>query len=386
MERRNTEESMDTNQSAHSAAHTSPQFDQSAAQVTPRSVLFRKEREASWQELEDIVRRVQNKSLSTLDDRDLQRLPLLYREAMNSLSVARATALDRSLVHYLEALCAQSYLAIYGARRPSRRMLWALFVAIPLEIRKASRELLLAILFFAAGIAVAWALVDRDPQWFHVFVSPQMAGGRTPWASTEALQNTLYETQQKSGDALSVFASFLFTNNARVGMLAFSLGFLLGIPAALLLFYNGLLLGGFLSLFASRGLLIPFLGWLLPHGVPEIFAVLLCGGAGFLMGRALLLPGPLLRTEALRNAGLRASLIVTGAIFLFAYAALFEGFFRQLIVDDLLRFLVAALQCLLLLWWFRLSHQQEQKDLVAQSFEQETSPLSLQNTASGNRT
>lgn len=358
---------MDTNQSPTSSAPSAP-----------RSVQFRKEREASWRELEDIVQRVQNKSLSSLDDRDLQRLPLLYREAMNSLSVARATALDRLLVRYLEALCAQSYLAIYGARRPSRRMLWALFVAVPSEIRKASRELLLAILFFAAGIAVAWSLVDRDPQWFHVFVSPQMAAGRTPWATTESLQNTLYESRQKSGDALSVFASFLFTNNARVGLLAFSLGFLLGIPAAILLFYNGLVLGGFLSLFASRGLLIPFLGWLLPHGVPEIFAVLLCGGAGFLMGRALLLPGPLLRTEALRNAGLRASLIVTGAIFLFAYAALFEGFFRQLIVDDVLRFLVALLQCLLLLWWFYLSQKQEQKDLAAENFEQEPQTWSLQ--------
>ncbi|MCB9640524.1 MAG: stage II sporulation protein M [Myxococcales bacterium] len=340
-------------------------------QAVPRSVLFRKERESSWQELEDIVAQVQRKSLSALDDHELHRLPILYREAINSLSVARATALDRSLIQYLEALCAQSYLVIYGSRRPARRMLWALFVAVPNQIRKSTRELFLATLFFALGITVAWSLTDRDPQWFHVFVNKQMSAGRTPWASTESLRNSLYHAQEdKSG--LSVFASFLFTNNARVGMLAFSLGFLLGIPAALLLFYNGLVLGAFFSVFASRGLLVPFLGWLLPHGIPEIFAVLLCGGAGFLMGRALLLPERYRRTEALRNAGLKASLIVVGAIFLFAYAAIFEGFFRQLIVDDVMRFLLATLQILLLLWWFRIARRQEQRDLAAENFEMET--------------
>jgi uncharacterized membrane protein SpoIIM required for sporulation len=339
------------------------------ASIQPRSVAFRKEREASWRELEDLLTDLQRASLASLDDQALQRLPILYREAINSLSVARATALDRALILYLEALCAQAYLAIYGSRKPFSRLLWALFVAIPNQIREVARQIWLAVFFFGLGIAVAWSLTARDPQWFHVFVAPSMASGRTPWASTEFLRRSLYEEKKKSSDILSVFSSFLFTNNARVALLAFALGFLLGIPAAIVLFYNGLVLGAFLYLFASRGLFIPLLGWLLPHGIPEIFAILLCGGAGFLLGKAILLPGRLRRSEALRKAGLRSSLIVAGSVCLLAYAALIEGFFRQLVVDDIARFTMAALQLLLLFGWFRLAMRPHHRKIAEETLE-----------------
>ena len=41
---------------------------------------------------------------------------MLYRAALSSLSVARATSLDQALIDYLEALCARAYFFVYGAR------------------------------------------------------------------------------------------------------------------------------------------------------------------------------------------------------------------------------------------------------------------------------
>ena len=87
------------------------------------------------------------------------------------------------------------------------------------------------------------------------------------------------------------FASFLFTHNAEVGLMAFALGFVAGVPTALLLFGNGLTLGAFSALFFSRGLGLAYLGWLLPHGVVELTAAVLCGGAGFALARGVLFPG-----------------------------------------------------------------------------------------------
>ena len=151
------------------------------------------------------------------------------------------------------------------------------------------------------------------------------------------------------GTGLSVFASFLFVHNAGIGIMAFALGVAAGIPTALLLFTNGLMLGAFLQLYADRGLLFELCGWLLPHGIPEIGAVILCGAAGLHIGRAVVLPGQLRVREALAAAGRRAAMVVAGAVVLFAIAGVLEGFFRQLIVNDTARYVLAAFNAC---WFF----------------------------------
>jgi uncharacterized membrane protein SpoIIM required for sporulation len=114
-----------------------------------------------------------------------------------------------------------------------------------------------------------------------------------------------------------------------------------------------------LAIYAERGLLVPMLGWLLPHGVPEIGAVLLCGAAGLHIGRALTLPGRLSVRDALRVAGRRAAIVVAGTVVLFAIAALVEGLFRQLVKDDALRFALAAFNFAWLLTWLAWSGRKQ---------------------------
>lgn len=322
--------------------------------MEPRSVAFRKKREESWNELEHMVERARRRGLKALDERELYLLPVRYREAISSLSVARNTALDRALIQYLEALCAKAYIVIYGSRRPTRRFFRSIFVAVPQAIRSLFREFWMSVALFLLGVFVAWTLVNSDPEWFHSFMPAAMSQGRDPWASTETLKKTLYsETKkEKQNGRLSVFASYLFTHNARVGIFCFALGIALGIPTALLLFYNGLILGAFIALFASRGLLIPVLGWLLPHGVPEITAILLSGAAGLTIAKAMMFPDGMTRTTALKVAGQRAAMVMVGAVLLFLIAAFFEGYFRQLVTEDNVRLSVAAANLLVMSSWF----------------------------------
>ena len=70
---------------------------------------FRKGREEGWRELEDMVRRVERRGVHSLSLDELQRLPILYRAALSSLSVARTIALDRNLLLYLENLALRAY-------------------------------------------------------------------------------------------------------------------------------------------------------------------------------------------------------------------------------------------------------------------------------------
>ena len=81
-----------------------------------KSSEFRKGREASWRELEDLVGRVERRGVRALSLAELLRLPILYRAALSSLSVARTIALDRNLLLYLESVALRSFLAVYGPR------------------------------------------------------------------------------------------------------------------------------------------------------------------------------------------------------------------------------------------------------------------------------
>ena len=110
----------------------------------------------------------------------------------------------------------------------------------------------------------------------------------------------------------------------------------------ILLFYNGLILGVLAGLYQSRGLGPDFWAWVLPHGVTELLAIVLCGGAGLHLAFAIIQPGRYGRLHALGRAGREASLVVLGAVLMFAVAGLIEGFFRQLVHDMTARYALAA--------------------------------------------
>lgn len=307
-----------------------------------KSYEFRREREATWAELEVLVARVERQGITALAEEELRRLPLLYRGALSSLSVARAISLDKNLLTYLEGLVARAYVCVYSPRRRFVAEALAFFARrFPELVVGMRRALLVSAALLLAGTGVGLALTLLDPERFYSLVSPSMAGGRGPTSSREELAAILRQGSEGSGD-LTVFASFLFTHNARIGLSCFALGFLAGIPVLLLVFVNGLSLGAMLAIHAQKGLTVDFLAWILPHGVTELFAVCLCGAAGLRVGQSLLFPGRRRRIDSVAESGREAGAVVVGAVLLFFLAALVEGYFRQLVHGALPRFAVAA--------------------------------------------
>jgi len=308
-----------------------------------KSTQFRKEREGAWRELERLVQRAEKTGVRSLPAQQVARLPLLYRATLSSLSVARAISLDRNLVDYLESLCARAYFCVYGTTRSLGNAVSGFFgERFPAAVRRYRWHMAMAALFLVLGTVVGQVLVARDPDWYYVFVDEGLANGRDPAATTEFLRHTLYDGGDRSTARLGAFASFLFTHNARVGMFAFALGFVAGIPVYLLLFSTGLMLGAFGALYASRGLGVAIWGWLLPHGVTELSAVVLCGGAGLILAQALVFPGRHTRLQNLAIRGREAGVIVLGAVAMLLVAGLLEGFFRQMVRSDVVRYLVAT--------------------------------------------
>lgn len=307
-----------------------------------KSAAFRAEREASWRELEGLVARMERSGVRALSARELARLPSLYRAALSSLSVARAISLDRNVLDYLEALSGRAYLCVYGTRRHLREALADFFVRrFPRAVRAHAWHVAIAAALLVLGAVTGFGLTTADPERFYAFVDPAYAQGRGPASSTESLREVLYGGKDAAG-LLKTFAMFLFQHNARIGLAAFAVGFAGAVPTALLLFSNGLVLGAFGALYAGRGLSVDFWGWLLPHGVTELTAVVLCGAAGLALGQALLFPGREERLAGLARRGREAGVVALGAVALFFAAGLVEGIFRQLVHSVPVRYAVAA--------------------------------------------
>lgn len=312
------------------------------AELTLKSHRFRAEREADWRRLETLLARVEKGGARRLSKDELVEMPVLYRQALSSLSVARAISLDHQLVVYLESLCTRAYFFVYGVRTRPLERLAAFFVRDwPLAIQRLWRETLVAGGLFVIGAVVAFVLVQRDADWFDNFIPKQLAEGRDPTASTAALRDTLYH-KLDGHEAFSVFATFLFTHNAQVSLFAFALGFMLCLPTAALVLFNGCTFGALMAVFASRGLGLNLFGWLMIHGATEIFAVTLAGAAGFHIGWSVAFPGARRRVDAAVDAGRQAAVVMGGVVVMLMVAGLLEGFARQLIQDDVARLSIAG--------------------------------------------
>lgn len=298
---------------------------------------FRAAHGTEWQRLDDLITRVEKRSVRALADDDILALPLLYRSALSCLSIARETSLDRSLVIYLEQLCMRAYFQLYGVPTSLWRQLGDFFrTGWPNAVADLWRETLICLILTAAGAIASYVLVSSDASWFYSIMPDAMAGGRDPSASAAMLRATIYGPQE--GSALATFAAYLFTHNSQIAIFAFALGFAFAMPSALLLVYNGMMLGAMIAVFANKGLSFGFIGWLTIHGTTELFAIMIAGACGIRIGTAVAFPGRDARTEAAARAGRSTAIAMAGVVCMLLVAGVLEGIGRQTIQSDALRY------------------------------------------------
>ena len=322
-----------------------------------KSKRFREERQADWKEMERLLSRIEASSVRGLTDEELIALPRMYRATLSSLSVARATSLDQSVISYLESLSTRAYYVIYGSQNRLGDRILNFFVRDwPLAVQGAWKDLAVAAFIFFMSMVVGYVLVSNNPDWFYSLMDESMASGRTPAASEEYLRSVIYGDHDTDG--LSAFAAFLFSNNSRVAILAFALGFMFGIPTIVLLMMNGLPIGAFLAVHAEKGLLFEIGGWLSIHGTTELFAIVLAGAGGLLIGRAVAFPGDLSRIDSMRSKAEQAAIILGGVVVMMFVAGLIEGFLRQLIQSDGLRYAIGGIMLLFWLFYFFMPRKQ----------------------------
>ncbi len=273
----------------------------------------------NWQRLEDLLVMQRGGGLRGLTRVELREFGELYRRAAADLAIARAETRDPKLINYLNSLVIRAHGKIYRAESQGVSFIWRFFgQELPLAFRANWRYMAIAFGVFAGsgifGFTATWVNLDF-----------------THFVALSGIADHINSNDQwwlKLNEANQIGATSILTNNIIVTIKAFAMGVFLGIGAIYDLAFEGARLG---SIFAACYRLNPPFGNLLAtfvvgHGVIELSCIFFCGGAGMMIGYAIIDPGDLSRAQALKKKGIEAARIVIGCACFLVVAGTIEGF------------------------------------------------------------
>ena len=307
-----------------------------------------------WQKFAAMLDEARRRGLPKLSETEVSAFVAEYREVAADLARLRTAARGRDVdaVFYLSRLVAGAHNLFY--RRQSIRARTALdYVAleVPREIRRSMRPILLAAALLFLPMVGTYLAVVRDPA-----LGPQiMPAGfidRAQTARARERRGEVYLPQDEARIRGPILASLLTSNNIRVSFGAFAGGITAGALTAWMLAFNGVSIGAAVGIFAVEDVQHLILGFMAPHGVFELSAICIAGGAGFLLAAAILLPGARTRREAFLANGRRAMHLMAATVLLLIAAGMIEGYLSPLPWPNEAKYYLSLLTAVLMLFWF----------------------------------
>lgn len=297
---------------------------------------FINQRKNAWQRLEELLKLLDRSSLRRLRREEVRELGRIYRRTASDLAIARAESRDPRLVNYLNNLVIRAHGRIYRAdAQGGQKIRNFLTREFPRTFRRTWRYTALSFSVFFVFAAFSFTATRYDPEFSElVGVSPAFRElyieTKTPW--WEDLNN-----------ANQLGAAFIMQNNIRVTIYTFAFGAMLGIGTIYMLAYNGANIASILALTTHAGFSKDLITFMIGHGVIELSCIFIAGGAGLLIGSALIMPGDLSRADALKTRGMEAVRLMLGVALLLVVAGIIEGFISPAPIDPRIKYSIAAI-------------------------------------------
>ena len=309
-------------------------------------------RRLSWQKLEDLLKQVDRGGLSSLDRQGLTELGRLYRATSADLSRARALKLNSDLQIYLNNLVVRAHNQVYQNRESRLSDILQFFLhGFPRQVQKNILYVLAAFLIFILPCLGCYreALYDAN------FGQLEVVAGHSlvPEEMWHMIENRKMWTDSAQ-DASPAVSSAIATNNIKVSIMAFALGITFGLGTIWILVMNGMLIGTVFGVCQDYGMAGRLAAFVAGHGVIELTAIFISGGAGLMLGAAMLFPGQFKRVDSLRRAGRPAMEMFAGCVLMLLVAGTIEGFVspRTDIGADVKYMVSAATAAILMLYLF----------------------------------
>jgi uncharacterized membrane protein SpoIIM required for sporulation len=314
---------------------------------------FVEEHRADWERLDQLVGRA-NRALGGLSKIDLHEMGTLYRQVSSDLARAQSADADLELLEYLTNLVVRAHGVIYQPEQTHLKNLGAFFAReFPALVRQEWRPIVLALVVAVLPALWCYLMASLDPQFLATVAPPGLR------ERLERGELWVYRINPVKPAA----SSFIMTNNISVTCTFFALGITFGAGTLWGLVTNGIHFGSIAVLVGQTRMAREFWAFVVPHGALEIPAIFIGGGAGFILGAALLFPGDFRRKDALVTRSRVAVKLVLGCVPILVIAGIIEGFLSPLPPDAIplnVKFLVGTtILTLFLVYILRAGRTQE---------------------------
>jgi uncharacterized membrane protein SpoIIM required for sporulation len=297
---------------------------------------FITDRKQAWQRLEDLLKLLDAASLRRLRREEVRELGRIYRRTASDLAIARAESRDPRLINYLNSLVIRAHGRIYRADAQGGKRIRTFFTReLPQTFRRTWRYTFVSFSVFMIFALFGFIGTRYDPEFSElVGVNPAFREiyieTKTPW-------------WESLNDANQEGASFIMTHNIQVTIYTFALGATCGIGTLFYLAFNGANIASVLALTYRAGFGNDLLTFMIGHGVVELSCIFIAGGAGLLIGSAMIMPGDLTRADALRTRGMEAVRLMIGVAILLVVAGTIEGFISPAVIEPRIKYSIAAI-------------------------------------------
>jgi uncharacterized membrane protein SpoIIM required for sporulation len=297
------------------------------------SVSWLKRRQPYWARLESLLGDIKQNGLHSLGRDELRELGLLYRQTATDLSAVRGDSSSVQQSRYLNQLLGRAHNAVYsGKKKTFGRIAQFFWSEYPVIFRQYLSYTLSAMGIFVVGAIAGMFVTLSNPDFMRDFLGPAMV--RTIENHEMWTHSVVAAAPQES--------SAIMTNNMTVSFITFAGGITAGLLTLFQLFFNGMLMGVIGAACGMNEMSVKLWSFVAPHGVLELPAIFVAGGAGLRLAQAVLFPGTLPRRESLAIGGNEAVRLLVGVIPMLIVAGCIEGFFSPSSVPAPFKFALAA--------------------------------------------
>lgn len=318
------------------------------------STYWLEKRKSHWVRLEQLLDQAHKHGLKSLTRSELQELGLLYRQAAADLSAVREDPTAQYYARSLNLLLARAHNTIYSGEKSSPFKVFHFYrYSYPAIFRRQLPLVTTAFLIFLVGAIVGLLLTMTNPDFMRLYLGPHMM---------DSIER--HEMWTHSVVAIKpAAASGIMTNNIMVSFVAFAFGITFGLGTVLSMLINGVLIGVIGAACWFHSMSLSLWSFVAPHGVLELPAIFIAGGAGLLLAKGMLFPGLLPRRDSIARAGAEGVQLVLGTVPILIVAGTIEGFISPSSLAPHWKFTLAAIFATIFFLYLFLPGEKEQSAL-----------------------
>lgn len=314
--------------------------------------LFEQRHSADWQ---DFAKRLDQLEQGKVEREDSASFASDYRRICQHLALAGERGYSSHLIDQLQQLAMRGHQQFYRHRSHLGAQIIRFVIAgFPRLVRREWRVVLAGSLLFFGSLLGMGLLTWLFPDLIYSLMAPDQVRDMEQMYDPAARRIGRF-AERDSGDDWVMFG-FYVMNNIGIAFQTFASGLLFGLGSLFFLLYNGLVIGAVAGHLTRIGYSETFWSFVIGHGAFELTAIAFAGAAGLKLGWALLAPGRLRRSQALRQAAGQSIQLVAGVILFLLIAAFIEAYWSSMTyAEPTIKYWVGGGLWLLMLAYFLLA-------------------------------